>query len=344
MMISMKAIGLSRYLPITNPESLQDVVLPRPEPKERDLLVRVEGISVNPIDTKIRRSKIQDHHESPPRVLGWDAAGVVEAVGPKTSLFQPGDEVYYAGSITRPGANSEYHLVDERLAAKKPVTLTMAQAAALPLTAITAYEALFHRMGISIEDESDGKTVLIIGGAGGVGSLAIQFAKIAKLRTIATASRPESQVWCRNMGADDVIDHTHSIPDQLRSLNHSVDYILNTSSTDQHWAATCEVIKPQGCICCLVDTAGPVDLNALKRKSTIFAWEFMFTRAMFQTGDMDEQHKLLTKVARWVDAGLIQSTLTTTLSPINAVNVREAHARLESGHMIGKLALTGWNS
>jgi zinc-binding alcohol dehydrogenase family protein len=341
----MKAVGLTRYLPVTDPESLQDVDLPRPEPGERDLLVRVEAISVNPVDTKIRRSKGPDDREASPRVLGWDAAGVVEAVGSKVTLFQPGNEVYYAGSIIRPGANSEYHLVDERIVAKKPRSFNMAHTAALPLTAITAYEALFDRMGISIEGESAGKTILIIGGAGGVGSIAIQIAKIANLRVIATASRPESQAWCRKMGADEVLDRAKSIPDQLQLLNCSaVDYILNTSSTKQHWATMCEVIKPQGHICGIVDTTEAVDLNALKTKSVSFAWEFMFTRPMYQTEDMVKQHKLLTQIAGWVDGGRIQSTMTETLSPINAANLRIAHAKLESGRMIGKLVLTGWPS
>jgi zinc-binding alcohol dehydrogenase family protein len=277
--------------------------------------------------------------------LGWDAAGVVEAVGSKAILFQPGIEVYYAGSITRPGTNSEYHLVDERIVAKKPRSFDMAHAASLPLTAITAYEAFCDRMGIVFEGDSVGKTVLIIGGAGGVGSIATQIAKIANLRVIATASRPESQSWCRKMGADEVLDHTKSIPDQLQRLNCStVDYIFNTSNTEQHWPAMCEVIKPQGRICCIVDTTKEVDLNALKRKSVTFAWEFMFTRPMYQTDDIVEQHKLLTQVARWVDAGMIQSALTETLSPINAANLRAAHAKLESGRMIGKLVLTGWPS
>ena len=345
MVNGMKAVGLTRYLPVTDPQSLQDVDLLRPEPGERDLLVRVEAISVNPVDTKIRRSKGPDDHEAFPRVLGWDAAGLVEAVGSKVTLFQPGNEVYYAGSIIRPGSNSEYHLVDERIVGKKPRSFDMAHAAALPLTALTAYEALFDRMGISIEGESAGKTILIIGGAGGVGSIAIQIAKIATLRVIATASRPESQGWCRKMGADEVIDHTKSIPDQLQRLNCSmVDYILNNASTEQHWAQMCKVIRPLGRICCLVDTTEAVDLNALKKKSVTFAWEFMFTRPMYQTEDMMEQHQLLTQVACWVDAGMIQSTLTETLSPINAAHLRTAHAKLEAGHMIGKLVLTGWPS
>ena len=339
----MKAVGCTRPLSITDPDSLQDFELPKPAPQERDLLVRVEAVSVNPVDTKVRCSQASEQQDATSRVLGWDVAGVVESVGTQVSLFQPGDEVYYSGSLIRPGANSEYHLVDERLVAKKPASFNMAQAAALPLTAITAYEALFDRLGISQQGESKGKAILIIGGAGGVGSLAIQLAKIAKLHVIATASRPESQAWCRKMGADDLIDHAHSIPEQLQQLGRPiVEYILNTSQTDQHWQAMCEAIKPQGCICGIVDTTGSVDLNGLKRKSVTFVWEFMFTRSMYETEDMIEQHHLLTRIARWVDEQKVQSTLTETLTPINAVNLRTAHAKVEAGHMIGKLVLTGW--
>ncbi len=341
----MKAIGCTRALPISDPDSLQDFELPNPKPQKRDLLVRVEGVSVNPVDTKIRRSPIAESEGADVRVLGWDVAGVVESVGSDVSLFQSGDEVYYAGSLIRPGGNSEHHIVDERIVSKKPASLTMSQAAALPLTAITAYEALFDRLGISQKGDSEGKTLLMIGGAGGVGSLAIQLAKIAKLHVIATASRPESQDWCRKLGADAVIDHGQSMLDQLQNLGlPKVDYIVNASSMDQHWQAICEIIRPQGRICGIVDSAQPIDLNALKPKSVTFAWEFMFTRSIFQTEDMIEQHHLLTKIARWVDEQKIQSTLTETLSPINAANLRIAHAKVESGRMIGKLGLAGWAS
>jgi len=341
----MKAVGYTRPLPITDPDSLQDFELPKPDPQARDLLVRVEAVSVNPVDTKIRRSQSADHQGASPRVLGWDVAGVVESVGSDGSLFQPGDEVYYSGSLIRQGANSEYHVVDERLVAKKPASWNMAQAAALPLTAITACEALFDRLGISQQGKSEGKAILIIGGAGGVGSITIQLAKIAKLHVIATASRPESQAWCQKMGADAVIDHSHSIPEQLEQLHRPmVEYIFNTSQTNQHWQAMCQAIKPQGRICGIVDTTESVDLNALKRKSATFVWEFMFTRSMYQTEDMIEQHHLLTRIAEWVDEQKIQSTLTETLSPINAANLRTAHAKLEAGRMIGKLVLTGWAS
>ena len=341
----MKAVGSILPLPISDPESLRDIELSNPELQGRDLLVRVEAISVNPVDTKIRRSPLSADQDGTHRVLGWDAAGVVEDVGEQVTLFQAGDEVYYSGSLLRPGANSEYHGVDERLVAKKPASVTMAQAAALPLTAITAYEALFDRMGISLEGDSKNKAILIIGGAGGVGSLAIQLAKIAKLHVIATASRPESQAWCRKMGADEVIDHTQSITDQLKQLHWPmVEYILNTSQTNQHCVAMCDAIKPQGRICGIVDTSESVDLNLLKSKSVTFVWEFMFTRSMYQTDDMIQQHYLLTRIAEWVDTSDIRSTLVETLSPIHAANLRKAHVKLESGKMIGKLVLTGWPS
>ncbi len=341
----MKAIGFTRPLPISESASLEDFELSQSDPDKRDLLVRVEAVSVNPVDTKIRRAPLTAEQEGAQRVLGWDVAGVVEAVGAEVTLFQAGDEVYYSGSLVRPGANSEYHLVDERLVAKKPASCTMAQAAALPLTAITAYEALFDRMAIPLQNHSHSKAILIIGGAGGVGSLAIQLAKIAKLHVIATASRPETESWCREMGADDVIDHTQSIPEQLEhSQRPMVEYILNTSQTDQHWDAICKAIKPQGRICGIVDTTESVDLNALKSKSATFVWEFMFTRSMYQTDDMIAQHHLLTRIAEWVDAQQILSTLKETLSPINAANLRKAHAKIESGRMIGKLVLSGWPS
>ncbi|RQR56909.1 zinc-binding alcohol dehydrogenase family protein [Burkholderia sp. Bp9126] len=338
----MKAVGLTRYLPIDDPHALLDVELPQPVPGPRDLLVRVEAISVNPVDTKVRAPKPQV--EDAPRVLGWDAAGTVVAVGADVTLFRPGDEVFYAGSITRPGANSEYHAVDERIVALKPRTLDFAAAAALPLTALTAWEALFDRLRVSPQGADAGKSVLIVGGAGGVGSIAIQLAKtLGKLHVIATASRPESAQWVRTLGADQVVDHFGDLPAQLRDAGHAqVDYVLILNDTDRHFPAAAEVIRPQGGICTIVENEKPVPVELLKAKSAAFHWEFMFTRAMFETPDMIEQHKLLTEVARLVDGGVLRTTLGEHLGAINAANVRHAHQLLEAGRAIGKLVLGGF--
>ncbi|WP_224240777.1 zinc-binding alcohol dehydrogenase family protein [Hyalangium gracile] len=337
----MKAVALKRYLPISDPESLLDVELPDPKPQGKDLLVRVHAVSVNPADTKVRSPK--DKTEASPRVLGWDAAGVVEAVGPEVQHFKVGDAVFYAGSLTRPGCDSELHLVDERIVALKPRSLDFAQAAALPLTALTAHEALFDRLSIDVGGKQAGRTLLVINGAGGVGSIAIQLAKLAGLRVIATSSRPESQQWCRDMGADHVINHREDIPKQLKELGSAeVDYIFNTVNTAAYWNTMVEVIKPFGRIVSIVETDEPLKLGALMRKSVSFAWELMFTRPMFQTPDMDEQHRILTQVAQWIDAGRVKTTLTEKLTPISAAQLRAAHAKLESGKMVGKLVLEGW--
>ncbi len=338
----MKAVGLYRYLPITEPEALLDVEIETPRPGGRDLLVKIEAISVNPVDYKVRAPK--DTVESTPRVLGWDAAGAVAAVGPDVTLFKVGDPVFYAGSITRPGANSEYHLVDERIVGRKPASLDFAQAAALPLTAITAWEALFARLGASPLGADAGKSVLIVGGAGGVGSIGIQLAKqLAKLTVIATASRPESAKWVRELGADHVVDHFGDIPAQLSALGiPEVDYVLMFNDTDKHFPAAAQVIRPQGGICTIVENARPIAVELLKAKSGAFHWEFMFTRSMFGTPDMIEQHKLLTEVARLVDAGTLRTTLGQNLGTINAQNVRRAHQLLEEGRAIGKLVLSGF--
>lgn len=338
----MKAIGLTRYLPISNPESLIDIELDKPTPTGRDLLVRIEAIAVNPVDTKVRAPK--DTVETTPRVLGWDAAGVVEAVGPDVSLFKVGDAVYYAGDITRQGANSEFHLIDERIVGAKPKSLDFTHAAALPLTTLTAWEALFDRLKVSVEGKDAGKTVLIIGGAGGVGSIGIQLAKqVAKLHVIATASRPESAKWATELGADRIVNHFEDIPAQLKDAGiPQVDYVLIFNDTDKHFPAAAEVVKPQGSICTIVENAAPLPVELLKAKSAAFHWEFMFTRAMFQTPDMIEQHKLLSEVARLIDAGTIRTTLGKNLGKINAANLREAHRLLEEGRAIGKLVMTGF--
>jgi NADPH:quinone reductase len=338
----MKAVALTRYLPISDSNSLMDVELDKPTPTGHDLLVRIEAIGVNPVDTKVRAPK--GKVEETPRVLGWDASGIVESVGADVTLFKVGDPVFYAGSITRPGTNSEFHLVDERIVGTKPRSLDFTHAAALPLTTITAWEALFSRLGVSTKGEDEGKSVLIVGGAGGVGSIGIQLAKkVAKLKVIATASRPESAKWAKELGADHIVDHFGDMPKQLKAAGFDqVDYVLIFNDTDKHFPAAAEVVKPQGGICSIVENAQPIPVELLKSKSAAFHWEFMFTRAMFGTPDMIEQHKLLTEVARLIDAGVIKTTLGRDLGKINAANLREAHRLLEEGRAIGKLALTGF--
>jgi NADPH2:quinone reductase len=337
----MKAVALTRYLSISDPQSLVDVELPKPSPLSNDLLIRVEAVSVNPVDTKVRAPK--EKVEPEPKVLGWDAAGVVEAVGDAVTRFKVGDEVYYAGDVTRAGCNAQFQVVDERIVGCKPETLSFAAAAALPLTTITAWESLFDRLGVSFEKGENDRTLLIIGGAGGVGSIAIQLAKIAGLTVFATASRPESVKWVLGLGADQAVDHREPLPAQLATLGHrEVDYIANFANTDQYWAVMAELIKPQGHIVSIVKNSNPVEIDLLQSKSASFHWTFMFTRSMFHTPDMEKQGLLLNKVADLVDAGKIRATHNETLSPINAANLRSAHAKIESGKAIGKITLAGW--
>jgi zinc-binding alcohol dehydrogenase family protein len=315
-------------------DSLVDIELPPPSPSGRDLLVKVEAVSVNPVDTKQRKQG-----SVAPRVLGWDAAGTVVGLGKEASLFKLGDEVYYAGDVTRAGCNSELHLVDERIVGRKPRTLDFAQAAALPLTAITAWEAFFDRLKVK-----RGASMLIIGGAGGVGSIGIQLARLAELKVIATASRPASIAWVKELGADHVIDHRKPMRPQLEALGlKHVDYIANFNEVDEHWAAIGDLIAPQGGIVLIVGNKNPLNVDAVRAKSAAICFELMFTRPRFQTPDMIEQHRLLNQVAEWIDSGRLKGTLKEMLSPINAANLRKAHARLESGTMIGKLVLKGWS-
>lgn len=338
----MKAVALTRYLPIDDPQSLVDVDLPKPAAKDRDLLVRIEAISVNPVDTKVRAPKPQI--EAQPKVLGYDAAGIVEAVGDKVTLFQPGDAVYYAGDITRSGSNAQFQLVDERIVGHKPKTLDFAQAATLPLTSITAWELMFHRMRLDADGGDAGKSLLIIGGAGGVGSIAIQLAARAGLATIATASRPETVAWCRQMGAQHVIDHRQPLRPQLEAVDlRHVDAIVNLADTDRYWETMGDLVAAQGRIGLIVEPKGPLAIgNQFKAKCVGIHWETMFGRSRLQTSDMIEQHRLLDRVAALVDGGELQTTHTETIGVINAANLRAAHARLESGTTIGKLALAGW--
>ncbi len=338
----MKAVGLYKYLAVDNPESLIDVEVPTPEAHGRDLLVRVQAVSVNPVDTKVRSPK--EKVETEPKILGWDAAGVVEAVGSEVTSFAAGDEVYYAGSIIRQGCDAELHLVDERIVGRKPKSLSFAEAAAMPLTTITAWEALFDRMDVPREGNGE-RSVLILGGAGGVGSIAIQIAKqVAGLRVIATASRPETVAWCRELGADEVIDHRKPLKEELRRTGDvEVDYILCFNSLEEYFPQLADVIKPQGRICSILGTKGaqPVNLNVFQPKSAAFCFELMFTRSTYQTPDMQAQGDLLNEVSRRFDAGTLRHTMKENYGPLNAANLRRAHARIESGKTIGKLVLDG---
>ncbi len=337
----MKAVGLFQYLPIEKPDSLVDLDLPKPEPTGRDLLVRVEAVSMNPVDTKVRAPG--KPARTTPLVLGWDAAGVVDSVGPAVERFTPGDPVFYAGDITRPGSNSEYQLVDERIVGYRPRSLRVEEAAALPLVSITAYEALFDRLGLDAAGRSRGQTLLIIGGAGGVGSMAIQLAKLAALTVLATASRQESIDWVKHLGADHVLNHRQPLPQQLEAVGlKTVGCILNCADTDGYWDVMADVIAPQGKICTIVENKGTLNQQLMKLKSATHVWELMFTRSKYQTTDMIEQQRLLDRIADWTDRGKLKGILRETLQPINAKNLRTAHARLESGTMIGKLALKDW--
>jgi len=338
----MKAVALTRYLPIDDPQSLLDVELPTPVPGAHDLLVRVEAVSVNPVDTKVRSPK--PLIETQPKVLGYDAAGTVEAVGESVDGFQPGDRVYYAGDVTRPGSNAQFQLVDARLAGHAPRSLDLAEAAALPLTAITAWELLFQRMPFDSEHGGEGKSLLVIGGAGGVGSIAIQLARRAGFTVIATASRNETTEWCRTMGALHVVNHRHALAPQLEALGFGqVDAVLNLADTDHYWDAIGQLLAPQGHVGLIVEPAGALRIgDPYKAKCIGIHWEFMFARARFNTPDMAEQGRILERVASLIDAGELRGTRTETLVPINAANLREAHRRLESGSTIGKLALAGW--
>lgn len=338
----MKAVALTRYLPIHDPQSLVDVELPEPKPGAHDLLVRIEAVSVNPVDTKLRAPKPQV--EAQPRVLGFDAAGVVEAVGAEVSGFKPGDAVYYAGDVTRPGSNAQFQLVDARLVARKPISLDFPAAAALPLTAITAWELLFERMPYAFEGGGEGKTLLVIGGAGGVGSIAIQLAKLAGFSVIATASRAETIAWCRSLGADRAINHREPLPLQLQELGiTAIDAALNLADTDRYWTELGELLAPQGHVGLIVEPKGELRIgDPYKMKCIGIHWEHMFARPRFRTADMAEQGRILARVAELVDAGKLRGTQTATLSPIDAANLREAHRRLESGTTIGKLTLSGW--
>lgn len=338
----MRAVGFSENLPITSENALLDIELPEPEAKGRDLLVEIKAVSVNPVDTKQRR--LQPVEAGQYRILGFDAAGVVRAVGPDVKLFKPGDEVFYAGAVNRPGTNAELHLVDERIVGKKPSSLSFEESAALPLTAITAYETLFHRMKVQDKVASAWNAVLVIGGAGGVGSIAIQLLReLTDATVIGTGSRPETQDWIRTLGAHHVLDHSKPLAKQIAGMAiGNPAFVFSTTETSDHINDILEMIAPQGRLGLIDDPKEPIDIRQFKRKALSIHWETMFVRPVFQTADMIEQYKLLNHVSELVDAGKIRTTLSDVIGPISAANLKKAHARIESGTTRGKLVLSGF--
>lgn len=337
----MKAIGYKTPGPITADASFVDIELPDPVPTGRDILVQVRAVSVNPVDFKVRSSSAPEGDEW--KVLGWDASGVVVAAGPDATLFKAGDEVFYAGSIIRPGTNAELHLVDERIVGRKPASLDWAEAAALPLTSLTAWEGLFDRLDVAKSVPGAASAVLIIGGAGGVGSIAVQIARQrTNLTVIATASRPETQDWVRGLGAHHVIDHSKPLAPQIADLGIGAPaFVFSTTHTEKHTGDVAELIAPQGRFA-FIDDPKAFDIMAFKRKAVSIHHELMFTRSIYQTPDMDQQGKILNGIADLVEEGLIRTTLTERLTPINAANLKRAHASLESGTTRGKVVLEGF--
>ncbi|MRW91472.1 zinc-binding alcohol dehydrogenase family protein [Duganella sp. FT80W] len=335
----MKAIVYDKAgLPITDPQALYDTELPQPAPGARDLLVRVEAISVNPVDSKLR----QGVQPPGPRVLGWDAAGVVETVGAEVTLFKAGDQVWFAGDITRAGSYAEYTLVDERIAGHRPASVSAAQAAALPLTSITAWELLFDRLKVA-EGGGQGQNLLVIGASGGVGSILVQLAaRLTGLTVVGTASRAASQAWVRELGAHHVIDHSQPFAPQLKAIGvEQFDHVISLTHTDSYYAQIIEVLKPQGQLA-LIDDPATLDAMPLKRKSISLHWEFMFTRSMYRSVDMQAQHALLERIAALIDSGAIRTTVGEQMGAINAANLRQAHAIIESGKTVGKIVLAGF--
>jgi zinc-binding alcohol dehydrogenase family protein len=339
----MKAVAYLQPLPIDHADALLDADLPEPEPLAHDLRVRVAAVSVNPVDTKIRRGVAPA--AGPPKVLGWDAVGVVDAVGDAVTLFKPGERVWYAGDITRAGSNAEFQCVDERLVGRAPATLSDAEAAALPLTAITAWELLLDRFGVTPDTRG---TLLIVGAAGGVGSILIQLARqLTALTVVATASRAATHDWVSELGAHQVIDHRQPLAAQVQRLVEAgqitaVTHVASLTQTEQHWDQLVELLAPQGKMGLIDDPASPLDVMQLKRKSLSLHWELMFTRSLFHTADMQRQHELLNRVADLVDAGRVRSTLAQHFGTITAANLRRAHAQIESGTTRGKIVLEGF--
>ncbi|MGF6423400.1 zinc-binding alcohol dehydrogenase family protein [Lelliottia sp. 489] len=331
--MSVKAIAVNP----DQPSAFIEITQPMPQPGEHDLLVEVKAVSVNPVDTKVHASLSKNGLQAP-RILGWDASGIVKAVGASVTQFKAGDEVWYAGDITRPGSNATHQLIDARIVGHKPQNLDWAAAAALPLTALTAWEGLFERL--NIQDAGSDKTLLIIGGAGGVGSLAIPFAKHnSQIKVIATASREDSAQWCRDRGADLVVNYRDLQGELAKHDITFVDYIFILNDTDGHWAAVSELIAPQGHICTIVENDHPLDQNKLKSKSAALHWEFMYTRSMYQTADMARQGEILNEVAKLVENGVVESSLSETLQGLSVESISEAHRKVLDGHMRGKVVV-----
>ncbi|MFD1557531.1 zinc-binding alcohol dehydrogenase family protein [Paraburkholderia silviterrae] len=337
----MKAIGYYRNLPIGDPESLIDIELPEPEPGPHDLLVEVHAVSVNPVDVKVRAAMAPEGGQ--PKVIGWDASGVVRAVGKDVTLFRPGDRVWYAGSLVRPGTNSELHVVDERIVGHMPKTLNYAEAAALPLTTITAWEILFDRLKVPQGTTRSDETLLVIGAAGGVGSILVQLArKLTGVTVIGTASRPETAKWVADLGAHHVIDHSKPLSQELKRIGfEGVDYVASLNQTDHHFDEIVASFNPQGHLA-LIDDPEIFDFRKLKMKSIALHWEFMYTRSMFSTKDQIRQHELLDRVAELIDEGVLRTTLNESFGTINAANLRRAHELLETNRARGKLVLEGF--
>ena len=337
----MLAVGYQKSLPIESPEALVDIERPKPSASGRDLLVEIRAISVNPVDTKVRKRAEPEAGDY--KVLGWDAAGVVVETGEDATDFKPGDEVFYAGDLTRPGTNAQFHLVDERIVGKKPASLSFAEAAALPLTAITAWETLFDRLKVTEPVPGAAPAILIIGGAGGVGSIAVQLARrLTDLTVIATASRAETREWVQKLGAHHVIDHSQPLASEIEKLGLGAPgLVFSTTNTEAHLSNVAELISPQGRFA-LIDDPQELNISVFKQKSVSVHWEFMFTRSMFQTSDQQAQQALLSKVADLVDAGTLVTTLSETFGKINAENLKKAHAFIETSKARGKIVLEGF--
>ncbi|SMX30504.1 Zinc-type alcohol dehydrogenase-like protein [Pelagimonas phthalicica] len=337
----MKAIGYYENLPSSDPKSLVDLDLPKPSPTGRDILVEVKAISVNPVDTKIRQGRAASNGQ--PEVLGWDATGVVAAIGPEVTGYAPGDKVWYAGDISRPGTNSEFHLVDERIVGRMPETLGFSAAAALPLTALTAYEMLFDRLKVTEPVAGGAKAALIIGGSGGVGSIAIQLLRaLSDVSVIATASRPETQAWVKELGAHHVVDHSQPLAKQVAALGIGApSFVFSTTHSDSYISEVTSLVAPQGRYG-LIDDPAAFDIMPFKGKSISIHWELMYTRSLFQTADITRQQDILNEVAALVDAGKVRTTTDQPLGLITAENLRKAHGMLESNKTKGKLVLEGF--